>query len=287
MALCNICERDAPVRENARVHCNVRAFKNETFGVWRCEGCGSIHAEEDVDLPHYYAKYPFHGDATLDWRLKVMYSGLLKRLEKGGVRREHRVLDYGCGGGHVLEFLGERGYEQVVGFDEYSEKFGDRTVLDQRYDVVLSQDVIEHVPEPWELLRRFDSLVKPGGILAIGTPNATAIDLGAAERFHHTLHQPYHRHMLSEKALLESGKKMGWELVRYYPTMYINTLFPFVNHRFVAHYFSCFDDTLDIGFEPPRVNSWKLYSPMTLFWAFFGYFFAPKTDVMAVFRKPA
>jgi hypothetical protein len=28
-----------------------------------------------------------------------------------------------------------------------------------------------------------------------------------------------------------------------------------------------------------------LYSPVTLFWAFFGGFFAPETDVMVVYRK--
>jgi hypothetical protein len=56
-----------------------------------------------------------------------------------------------------------------------------------------------------------------------------------------------------------------------------------VNSRFLTHYFQAHDNTVDLALEPIRL-SWKLVTPLTLFWGFFGYFFAPETDVMAVYR---
>ena len=85
---------------------------------------------------------------------------------------------------------------------------------------------------------------------------------------------------------MDLGKAMGWELVRYYPTMYANTLVPFVNSSFLFHYFRCFDDNIDLVLEPPRLDSIKVFSPMTFVHGFLGYFWAPETDVTAIFKKP-
>ena len=121
--------------------------------------------------------------------------------------------------------------------------------------------------------------------IVIGTPNAEAIDLTHPEQRIHALHQPYHRNILSKTALQTLGKNLGWELLQYYPTMYANTLVPAVNSSFVFHYFECFDNNCDLVVEPIKVNSWRIWSPVTLGHALFGYFFAPESDVMAVFRR--
>jgi hypothetical protein len=47
----------------------------------------------------------------------------------------------------------------------------------------------------------------------------------------------------------------------------------------------CHDDVFDLVTEPVQV-SWKLWSPATLFYALFGYFFDRHTDVQVIFRKP-
>jgi 2-polyprenyl-3-methyl-5-hydroxy-6-metoxy-1,4-benzoquinol methylase len=284
---CNVCGQDSREVEEARVRCNVRKFASETFAVWRCPHCRSIHAKDEVDLGHYYADYPFHKleDVTADWMLSAMYGNLLSRLRAAGVTASSRVLDYGCGSGLFLSFLKERGFEQVFGYDEYSERFTDKAVLAEVYDCVLTQDVIEHVPEPLALVRTLHGLAKPGGVIAVGTPNAEAIDLQHPEQRVHTLHQPYHRHILSKRALSTLGQELGWKLLRYYPTMYANTLVPAVNSAFVNHYFRCFDNNCDLAIEPIKIDSWKLYTPVTLAHLLFGYFWAPESDVMAIYQR--
>jgi SAM-dependent methyltransferase len=283
-AVCGVGGRHA-VAEVGDVSSNVRAHASERFRLWRCAGCGSIHAQDEVDLAHYYAGYPFF-DLPMDWRLRVAYGEQLRRLEAAGLRHSHRILDYGCGAGAFLDYLRECGYANVTGYDGYSPRFASEAVLRERYDCVLSQDVLEHVAEPQSLLDRFHHLAKPGGLIAIGTPNASAIDLSRADDYRHALHAPYHRHIFSKKALLAAGAERRWSLVQYYPTQYANTAVPFLNSRFYLFFMRTLDDTLDCLIEqPPRIGPCLARLPSALFWGVCGSYGAEETDVMAIFRK--
>jgi SAM-dependent methyltransferase len=283
-AVCGLGGRRA-VAEVGDVSCNVRAHASEHFRLWRCAGCGSIHAWDEVDLAHYYAGYPFF-DLPMDWRLRIAYREQLRRLEAAGLRHSHHILDYGCGAGAFLDYLRECGYSQVTGYDGYSARFADEAVLRARYDCVLSQDVLEHVAEPQSLLDRFHHLTKPGGLIAIGTPNASAIDLSRSEDYRHALHAPYHRHIFSKQALLDAGAQRRWTLVQYYPTQYANTPVPFLNSRFYLFFMRTLDDTLDCLIEqPPRLGPCLAQLPSALFWGMCGSYRAEETDVMAIFRR--
>lgn len=272
------------VAEEGAARSNVRAFSRQSFAVWRCAKCLSIHARDEVDLAHYYRSYPFHALPD-DWRLRVLYDQQLERLRRAGLRPEHRILDYGCGGGGFVRHLRQRGFSRAFGYDQYSADFGDASVLRQRYDCLVSQDVLEHVLEPGRLLDEFDRLVEPQGIVAIGTPNAEALDLEQPEKYVHALHLPYHRHIFSKRALLSAGSARGWQLERYYPTQYGNTPVPFMNSRFYLYYMRLGDNSLDRLVEPPKLGPLLARLPLTLFWGFFGQFLAEETDVMAVFRR--
>jgi 2-polyprenyl-3-methyl-5-hydroxy-6-metoxy-1,4-benzoquinol methylase len=283
---CVVCERPANGNvEESAVRSNVRAFRSENFALWRCPHCGTIHARDEVDLAHYYARYPFH-DLPEDWRVRAMYKNQLARLWTAGVRPSHSVLDYGCGGGMFVRYLRSQGFTNVQGFDQYSDTYGDRKVLDAHYDCILSQDVIEHVASPHALLEEFEKLTRKGAVIALGTPNAAAIDLKNPEAFVHTLHAPYHRHILSKEALIGTGERHGWKLDRFYPTMYSNTRVPFLNEAFYLYYTRVADGTLDALMEPIRVGAMVARGPLTLFYGFLGSFFSRHTDVMAVFRRP-
>ncbi len=57
---CNLCGRKRNDQHEPLVRqpCHVRAFVGEFFHLWRCSHCRTIHCLEQVDLDHYYAKYP-------------------------------------------------------------------------------------------------------------------------------------------------------------------------------------------------------------------------------------
>jgi len=60
---CNLCAAPGNLdtaRERRQVPCNVLAFKDYQFTVWRCTGCASLHSAEDAELEYFYSDYPPH-----------------------------------------------------------------------------------------------------------------------------------------------------------------------------------------------------------------------------------
>jgi 2-polyprenyl-3-methyl-5-hydroxy-6-metoxy-1,4-benzoquinol methylase len=283
---CIVCRASEPdlASEVCEVHSNVRAFSREAFAVWRCAHCLSLHARDEVDLDAYYGNYPLFSLPN-DWRTRAIHNSQLARLQRAGLRRTHRILDFGCGAGAFVEHLKSEGFDNTFGYDEYSAAFRDRSVLGERFDFVVSQDVLEHVPDPGLMLEQLAALTLPGGVIAIGTPNAEAIDLSRSSYYRHALHLPYHRHILSKTALLHVGESAGLRFEHYYPTQYTNTRVPFLNSRFYRFFMQALDDTLDCLVEPPRIAPILVRLPQALFWGIFGSLFAEETDIMVMFRK--
>ena len=104
-----------------------------------------------------------------------------------------RLLDIGCGGGLLSEPMARLG-ASVVGVD-VSEKSIEAAKIhareegvhidyrvsdtdellksDERFDVILNMEVVEHVPDPSLLVHQCAQLLKPGGILFVATLNRT------------------------------------------------------------------------------------------------------------------
>lgn len=281
---CCICGKPPSAETNpelARVRSNVRRFVHEQFPVWRCGNCLSIHAQREVDLSVYYRYYPYF-QQELDIVLRWAYRRLTRRLRRVGLDKQHHVLDYGCGSGLLVRYLREKGYDNVAGYDPYSEDHGDETALEKRYDLLIAQDVVEHADDPLAVLRTLDTLTVPGGYIAIGTPNAGGIDLKRAEKYVHPLHQPYHRHIFSLPALRRAGENLGWRLVKHYAAPYTNM--PVLSLPFLHYYMRCFDGTMDVLFDRP-LKSWRLWlSPETLYWLLLGYYLCDQADIVAIFK---
>jgi len=277
---CCVCGHEAAPAETANVHPNVRAFASETFTVWRCGGCGSIHALEDVDLPHYYAQYPFFRQ-TMDFALRMAYRNLTRRLKHCGIRPPMRLLDFGCGSGLLTDFFRARGFD-AVGYDPYSKTHNDPAVLDEPFDILVAQDVIEHAPDPLAMLKQFDSHVRPGGYIVIGTPNASGISLDPVGHHVHPLHQPYHRHILSREGLDAATSDLGWTQTAYYKTPYTNMFL--LSLPFIHHLMDHFDSTIDVLFDRPKSTRFWL-SPKT--WGLFlaGRWRCDDADILAIYQK--
>jgi 2-polyprenyl-3-methyl-5-hydroxy-6-metoxy-1,4-benzoquinol methylase len=93
-----------------------------------------------------------------------------------------KVLDVGCGQGELAHTLRMRGH-YVVGLDARPPLFeldqfiqsdlskGLDAPADQLFDVVLLADVLEHMPEPIDLLKQAAAHLAPGGSLLVSLPN--------------------------------------------------------------------------------------------------------------------
>jgi SAM-dependent methyltransferase len=101
--------------------------------------------------------------------------------------REGRLLEVGCGLGHLLAWLTDR--YQVVGTDvnPWALEEARRNVPqgqflqlsaqdmgpleDSSFQIVIAKHVVEHLPEPEQALGEFSRLLAPGGLLLLATPN--------------------------------------------------------------------------------------------------------------------
>jgi 2-polyprenyl-3-methyl-5-hydroxy-6-metoxy-1,4-benzoquinol methylase len=265
-----------------RVPCNVRQFKDHIFTLWRCTGCGSLHCLEDADLPLYYAEYPLKKQ-RVTFSERIGYGNRLKLMQRQGVRRTDRILDYGCGAGLYVGFLRQKGCRHVFGYDPFVPAYADPEMIQSSYDAVVSYDVIEHEDNPAAFLRSLRGLVRPGGLVVVGTPNADRIS--ATRRGDPNLHVPYHRHILAEGVLLELARKQGMEPVHIYRRSFYDSLVPTVNSRFMWRYIRDSGGLLDAAVEPPNVGL-VLRSPRMVVTALVGYF-VPRHDYMLVSFRAA
>jgi SAM-dependent methyltransferase len=237
-----------------------------------------------VDLPLYYEGYPF-AKHRLDFWSRVAYRKRTRQLIKQGIQKHHRILDYGCGAGVYVQYLRDQGFEHAVGYDPYVEAFADPARLQEQYDAVLAQDVIEHADDPDAMLQEILSSLKPNGLLYLGTPLANRISLRHHDRFAMSLHQPYHRHIFSLKAILQWTRHHGLRVTGISQRHCTDTLTPTVNTRFLHEFIRVGGNVVDVGFEPPPQDLWKRHPKLLLF-AFFGYFLSYRSELSAYFRKP-
>jgi SAM-dependent methyltransferase len=101
-----------------------------------------------------------------------------------------RVIDVGSGQGAFVARLRDSGYEVTAvdkdpddfrakdvdfiqtDFDSPGQIAEFRQLHEGRYDAAVGMEVIEHVENPWEYCRFLLSLVRPGGVVLLTTPNA-------------------------------------------------------------------------------------------------------------------
>ncbi len=125
----------------------------------------------------------------------------LKEWEKSN-RGERSILDAGSGFGQYVYYMASRNskwnikgmdvkQEQVddcnnffhkVGLNNTIFEVGDLTKLDEteKYDLVLSVDVMEHIEEDVLVFKNFYKALKPGGTLLVSTPS----DQGGSDSHH-------------------------------------------------------------------------------------------------------
>lgn len=136
-----------------------------------------------------------------------------------------RVLDVGCGEGYFSSavpeacFTGLELNEAAVmaakasGRDVRHETVQAHAVANAAaYDMVASFQVLEHVSQPWEILRSMAALIRPGGCVVVAVPDNESY-LGNMPN--QLLNLPPH-HMLhwSRRPLQFAGTRLGLELLR-------------------------------------------------------------------------
>jgi 2-polyprenyl-3-methyl-5-hydroxy-6-metoxy-1,4-benzoquinol methylase len=101
--------------------------------------------------------------------------------------RMNRVLEIGCGAGATLKWIrGQRSVGYAVGIEMFAEvaKHAE-TIFDELlvgnvetmefpetgFDVIIALDVLEHLVDPWSVVKRLHGVLAPGGVIIASIPN--------------------------------------------------------------------------------------------------------------------
>lgn len=151
-----------------------------------CETCGFYHLDPYPDagyLAQFYATYEM---PTAQANLAETARLLARNLDKSAT-----VVDMGCGDGSFLREMHALGFSHLVGFDQSPGldramhlgfgRFFRASVWDFlaeaekrgriEADALVMVNVLEHIAEPLDMLRRIRRLLSPKGKLCVTVPN--------------------------------------------------------------------------------------------------------------------
>lgn len=287
---CLICHHESdppPPGELGTVRGNTERFLQDDFTLWQCPKCLSIHAVEAVNMEDIYSDYPLNRDRTLDVFARGTFKNLLGRLTGHGLQKTDSILDHGCGNGVYVQYLRGEGFTDVAGYDPYVPEYAEAPTAGKQFDCVIANDVIEHVDCPRTMMQEVYDLVKPGGLLYVGTADSEGVE-NMADLVPHTmrLHQPFHRVILTQQGVLDLGAELNLEVVATYRRSYMDTFMPFSNYRFLDEFNKAHGHNLDNALAPDAAGI-VARKPSLLFYALFGYFMPSAYEPAALWRKPS
>ena len=231
MAMCPVCSSSA-TRLRFEGRTNRDPADARLWAVYECAACahGFIHPQPSAaTLKQYYvssyeAYDEQHGAAGNDVEVleTAKAAGEFRHIP---IPTGKNVLDFGCGGGFFLRICRELG-AQVQGLEpspygaEIARKQGIPVFeggLDeflkhngsQRFDVITSNHVLEHVPDPVATLTGLRSLLAPGGSMTITVPNATSTFAKLLGKDWHSTDLPFHLHQFSATSLRCAAEQAG------------------------------------------------------------------------------
>jgi SAM-dependent methyltransferase len=180
------------------------AFRGPPRSFRRCRSCGTLFdteppTPEEVKALYegkdYFVKDDAEGADEL-WGyaddyladrdfIEAKFDRVLAHVEK--YVAPGRLLDVGAGPGFLVAAAKRRGWDASgLDFNEWAAQYArDELGLDvrvgdlaagafagERFDAVTLMDVVEHVSDPDDLVGRVAEIVKPGGVVALLTPDA-------------------------------------------------------------------------------------------------------------------
>jgi SAM-dependent methyltransferase len=212
------------------------AFVVSGYAHHGCLACGSLFVSPvpaTETLRAVYDTAPRDLGSATCWEGSARHSHPSWERVLADVRRLSGVgplLDVGCGAGQFLAFARSRGFDALDGLELAAdvarvarERTGARVQeldLDAAalepgtFAAVTMWDVFEHLGDPRAALRRARALLRPGGVVAIGTPSREGITLRLRGRRAHVISPPEHLFLATRRGLRAACEAARLEIVR-------------------------------------------------------------------------
>jgi len=185
-----------------------------------CRRCGVLFQHPQPSRQTLRAMY------VPEYRAQNRYGiyGFLKRMQGHLQARQlrryiptrgSRILELGCGAGYLLSALGHTGFTDLCGVDwrisedlrrsapsiNFIEDDITTFVPSRPVDIILINNVLEHVADPGALLEHCRTWLRRPGRIILVTPNAESIGYNVFGRFWSGLHSPWHVFIFTARSL--------------------------------------------------------------------------------------
>ncbi|NMD37399.1 MAG: class I SAM-dependent methyltransferase [Christensenellaceae bacterium] len=152
--------------------CNTHSFESQKLKCiyHKCENCEFIFKDKAniVSLNEELRLYKLHNNSINDEKYVAYFKSFLSKAVFPYANSTKTWLDFGSGPEPVLAQILKRDYN--IEADIYDKFFAkDKVFIGEKYDVISSTEVAEHIADPLEYFRLLKSLLNKNGILAIMT----------------------------------------------------------------------------------------------------------------------
>lgn len=228
------------------------------------------------DESYFINENPKGGYANYFEGMRINKKTFLERLKKieNKYGKKGKILDVGCALGDCLVEAKKLGWKNAKGLEvsDYAFKIAKkrnlkvkRGVLEENYfrkgsfDVVLYQDVIEHIVNPVAELKKVYEILKPGGLIFIVTPDIEGVWSRMLGSFWYH-YKPYeHLSYFSQKTIKLLLKQSGFANISTQPTYHILSL-EYILNRLKFYTPNLFDFLLRVIRKTPfKIASFRAY----------------------------
>jgi SAM-dependent methyltransferase len=186
----------APLDFHQFEHEDAELFAYGGLDVWivRCSTCGFRQPERLPVLPRFFDRM-YAQRWSEEWVAgehdavykDLIFATVLRTLDRrAGARAPRTLLDIGAHAGRFLSLARQNGWTvegielnprtaayaaRRTGATVYRMNARELSTSGRRYSAVTLTDVLEHIPQPVELLKTVAALVEPGGCIAVKVPS--------------------------------------------------------------------------------------------------------------------
>lgn len=209
---------------------------NGLFSLWRCQACDLIYVSPQPNPKEqpvlyddtFYCQPSMRASSLARHIQEFFHDRRRQRVEK--FKRPGRLLDIGCGDGTFVRHMAAHGW-QATGFDlsptaqQLARKHNKQAVIlsgqwenlklsPASFDCLTLWQVLEHVADPRQLLRRCNTLLRPGGLLVVAAPNIASLQARITNKRWWGLDVPRHLTHFSPKVLKRALQESGFRVIK-------------------------------------------------------------------------
>jgi len=229
----------------AYVSCNLCGFdetrlvaEQSGYRMVECGRCGLVYVNPrpaPAALVRLYEGYHQRGDKDDHTWSKLMGPNFLEVADLLNNRypEKGRLLDIGCGYGHFIEMMRNRGwdvsgiepsektstYAQSKGLDVRRTVMEDMSFPHDSFEAITAFYVLEHLFDPLAALVKIRKALKPGGMMVLRVPHTTPVVkiLGRLCVRNNLYDMPFHLYDFSPVTIRLLLEKTGFENIRVTP----------------------------------------------------------------------